>query len=72
MSVLRETWIIFSRAMRLSLRNPTWVIIGLIQPILYLTLFGPLLEPVASAPGFPPGQPVMVCCNTLNIRILML
>ena len=28
-----------------SLRNPAWVIIGLIQPILYLVLFGPLLKP---------------------------
>ena len=47
---------IFSRAMRLSLRNPMWVIIGLIQPILYLVLFGPLLKPVAQPPGFPPGD----------------
>jgi ABC-2 type transport system permease protein len=31
-------------SMRLSLRNPTWVIIGLIQPVLYLSLFGPLLR----------------------------
>src|SRR5258708_33816600 len=32
------------RAMRLSLRNPTWVILGLVQPVLYLSLFGPLLR----------------------------
>jgi ABC-2 type transport system permease protein len=42
--------------MRLSIRNPVWVIIGIMQPILYLTLFGPLLEPVANAPGFPQGD----------------
>jgi ABC-2 type transport system permease protein len=42
--VLRDTWLIFTRAMRLSLRNPVWVVIGLVQPILYLALFGPLLE----------------------------
>lgn len=29
--------------MRMNLRNPAWVIIGLLQPILYLLLFGPLL-----------------------------
>ena len=51
-----ETWLIFRRAMRQSLRNPVWVIIGLIQPVLYLTLFGPLLEPLAATPGFPPGD----------------
>ena len=43
------TCIVFARAMRLSLRNPTWVIIGLTQPILYLVLFGPLLKPLAVA-----------------------
>ncbi|MDE3097803.1 MAG: ABC transporter permease, partial [Chloroflexota bacterium] len=28
---------------------------GLMQPILYLLLFGPLLKSIASMPGFPPG-----------------
>jgi hypothetical protein len=31
---MNETPVVFRRAMRLSLRNPTWVIIGLAQPIL--------------------------------------
>jgi ABC-2 type transport system permease protein len=54
---LRETWLVFSRALRLSLRNPIWVIIGLTQPILYLALFGPLLEQVVgNTPGMPPGD----------------
>lgn len=56
MIFVKETWLVFSRALRLSLRNPVWVIIGVFQPILYLTLFGPLLEPVANMPGFPPGD----------------
>lgn len=56
MRFVTDTWLVFSRALRLSLRNPVWVIIGIFQPILYLTLFGPLLEPVANAPGFPEGD----------------
>lgn len=56
MRFIRDTWLVFNRAMRLSVRNPVWVIIGIMQPILYLTLFGPLLEPVANTPGFPPGD----------------
>lgn len=52
MSFIRDTWIIFARAMMLSLRQPLWVVIGLLQPILYLTLFGPLLQTVAAASGF--------------------
>ena len=53
--------------MRLSLRNPTWVIIGLTQPILYLVLFGPLLKPLTGALGtgnayqlFVPGMLVQL------------
>lgn len=49
MRTLAETRLIFLRAMRLSLRNPIWVIIGLVQPLLYLALFGPLLERVVTA-----------------------
>ncbi|MGV3492086.1 MAG: ABC transporter permease [Devosia sp.] len=56
MTFFRDTWIVFSRAMRLALRQPLWVVIGLLQPILYLTLFGPLLQTMAQAPGFPPGD----------------
>jgi ABC-2 type transport system permease protein len=56
MTFFKDTWIVFARAMRLSLRQPLWVAIGLMQPILYLTLFGPLLVPLASTPGFPPGD----------------
>jgi ABC-2 type transport system permease protein len=41
--------------MTLSLRNPVWVIMGILQPMLYLLLFGPLLTSVAKMPGFPPG-----------------
>jgi ABC-2 type transport system permease protein len=41
--------------MTLSLRNPVWVIMGVMQPILYLLLFGPLLTNIARMPGFPPG-----------------
>ncbi|HVY51306.1 MAG TPA: ABC transporter permease [Devosia sp.] len=52
MTFFRDTWIIFSRSMRLSLRQPLWVLIGLLQPILYLTLFGPLLQRVAATSGF--------------------
>jgi ABC-2 type transport system permease protein len=43
---LRESYIVFRRQMRMNLRNPAWVIIGMIQPVLYVVLFGPLLEPL--------------------------
>ena len=69
MTFFADTWVIFSRAMRLSLRQPMWVLIGLMQPILYLTLFGPLLQQVASAPGFPPGDAWAVFVPGLLVQL---
>jgi len=42
-SFARDTWLVYRREQRASLRNPAWIIIALIQPVLYLVLFGPLL-----------------------------
>ena len=47
----RETYIVFRRQLRMNLRNPAWVIIGALQPILYLLLFGPLLKPLVGQFG---------------------
>src|SRR5215217_1622624 len=70
MRTLHETNLIFRRAMRLSLRNPIWVILGLVQPILYLALFGPLLERVAaSTPGFPDGDAWRVFVPGLLVQL---
>ena len=44
MSFIHDTMLVFRRQERLALRQPAWVIIGLMQPILYLALFGPLLK----------------------------
>ncbi len=55
MRTARDTWLIFQRSLTLTLRNPVWLILGLMQPILYLAFFGPLLKNIAGMPGFPPG-----------------
>jgi len=59
-SFFRETWIVFWRQLRIALRNPAWVIIGLAQPILYLTLFGPLLEPLSGQFGVDNAYTIFV------------
>ncbi|MFW0791241.1 ABC transporter permease [Gordonia sp. CPCC 205333] len=52
MTFVRESTIVFRRQIRMNLRNPAWVLIGIMQPVLYLVLFGPLLKPlVAQFPG---------------------
>jgi ABC-2 type transport system permease protein len=52
MTFLRDSFVVFRRQLRMNLRNPTWVVIGLMQPVLYLFLFGPLLEPLAAQFGY--------------------
>jgi ABC-2 type transport system permease protein len=51
MNTLRDTWLIFRRSLTLTLRQPVWIIFGLMQPILYLVLFGPLLDASVKAAG---------------------
>jgi ABC-2 type transport system permease protein len=48
---LRDTWLIYRRSLTLTLRQPVWVAMGIFQPILYLVLFGPLLNGAVGATG---------------------
>lgn len=66
---MNGTWLVFRRSLRQSLRNPAWVLIGLLQPILYLALFGPLLIPIVqNTPGFPPGDAWQVLVPALLVQ----
>ncbi|PPK70354.1 ABC transporter permease [Actinokineospora auranticolor] len=68
----RETWLVFSRALMLSLRNPAWMIIGLMQPVLYLFFFGPLLEQMTEhTPGFPPGTSWQILTPALIAQLAL-
>jgi len=51
MTFWRECFIVFRRQLRMNLRNPAWVIIGMLQPVLYLLLFAPLLKPLVPRLG---------------------
>lgn len=69
MRFFTETWLVFVRSMRLSLRNKVWLIIGLMQPLLYLALFGPLLKRVSGQPGFPHGSSWQVFVPGLLVQL---
>ena len=43
MTFVNDTLFVFRRQQRLILRVPVFLIVGVLQPILYLALFGPLL-----------------------------
>jgi len=45
----------YARAVRAVLREPSWIIIGLAQPLFYLYLFGPLLKNGGVTRGLPAG-----------------
>jgi ABC-2 type transport system permease protein len=53
--MLRDTMTTFRYQMRLVLREPVWIIIVMIQPLLYLALYAPLLAPLARIKGLLPG-----------------
>ena len=51
MRTVRDTWLIFRRSLILTIRQPVWILFGLMVPALYLFLFGPLLEGAVGAAG---------------------
>jgi ABC-2 type transport system permease protein len=69
----RDTWLVFQRQMTLVIRTPVWVAVGLAQPVVYLTLFAPMLRKALVAAGGPatyahaylvyvPGLLVAIAC----------
>ncbi len=71
MGTLKTASITFRYQMKLLLREPVWVVIVMIQPLLYLALFAPLLEPLAGRSGFPPGDAWQVFVPGLLIQLGM-
>ncbi|MDP9865979.1 MULTISPECIES: ABC transporter permease [Streptosporangium] len=49
MNIVSDTGVVFAREIRPELRNPIGLLFGMIQPLIFLALFGPLL------PGTPGG-----------------
>ena len=53
MTALRHTWQVALRYIRALLRQPAWVGISLIQPVIWLLLFGALFKRTADARASP-------------------
>lgn len=68
-SMFHDAMTIFRYQMRLLLREPVWIIVVMIQPLLYLALFAPLLDSIAKTPGFPPGDAWQVFVPGLLIQL---
>jgi ABC-2 type transport system permease protein len=83
METLRDTFLLFRHHMRLSLRNPVWLAMGLTQPVLYLALFGPLFvkaveerkdsNPIDGWAYYVPGLLMQLClfgCGFVGFGII--
>jgi ABC-2 type transport system permease protein len=53
MKILTDIRLFYKRRILELLRNPAFIFMGISTPIIYLTLFSPLLKNFAGAPGFP-------------------
>lgn len=56
MRPLRHSWHITLRYLRAFIRQPAWVAITLVQPVIWLLLFGALFKSVIEIPGFRGGS----------------
>lgn len=55
---MRDIYLITLNELRVTMRNPFWSVSGLFQPIIYLLLFGPMLNGIAGAHGLPGGNAI--------------
>lgn len=51
--MLADTWYLFNKYVKISMRMPLWSLFSLIQPLLWLFIFGSLFNYFAKLPGFP-------------------
>ena len=56
MRPVRHSWHITLRYLRAFIRQPAWVAITLVQPVIWLLLFGALFKKVIEIPGFRGGS----------------
>ena len=52
MIALRQSWIMTHRGLLSLIRQPWWIAISLVQPIIWLLLYGALFKRVVDIPGF--------------------
>ncbi len=55
-SALQQTWYMTVRHMRALFRQPAWIALTLVQPIIWLLLYGQLFKRIVLIPGFGAGS----------------
>src|SRR3569623_1150164 len=54
--MLADTWYLFCKYMKITFRMPMWTLFTLVQPLIWLIIFGQLFRNMTQLPGFPPGS----------------
>jgi len=51
-AVLQHSFFMTQRHLRALLRQPAWIVVTLVQPVMWLLLFGALFKSIVNLPGF--------------------
>lgn len=51
--MLADTWYLFNKYMKITFRMPMWTLFTLVQPLIWLVIFGQLFKNITQLPGFP-------------------
>jgi ABC-2 type transport system permease protein len=75
-TTLRHTWYLTGRKLHAVLRQPAFIAVGLVQPVIWLFLFGQLFRRVIDIPGFGHSGsyldyliPGIVAMNAMNANM---
>jgi ABC-2 type transport system permease protein len=55
-SLVLDSYLLTTRSVRTLMRQPAYLAISLVQPVIWLLLFGSLFEAIVHIPGFPTGM----------------
>ena len=67
MEFLHDTWHLFLRLIRMTMRMPVFVMISIVQPVLWVLLFGQLFKSVTTIPGFGASSYVQFLAPGISI-----
>lgn len=70
-SALRDTRLLYMHHLRASLRTKVAVVFGMLQPLLYLLLFGPLLTRLNGVRGFGDHDPWQVFVPGILVQLVL-
>lgn len=51
--IIKDTWFLFIKYLKITWRMPIWTLFGLVQPLIWLLIFGQLFKKLSGLPGFP-------------------